>query len=143
MFVNLNTNHSIETCESLLRGSTDTFNLIIGWAKGDRNFYSQMSGKYFAIMHRINYRNSFALIFYGMLSASLEGTKVKGVFLFHPYTMVFLIVLAWLCRNWIYNIPHFIVPIVLFLGIIFIGVFVSRKEPKLIIEYLKNILDAR
>lgn len=143
MLVHLNTSYPIEICKSILRENTSKFDLIIGLPKGDKEFLTIMFGEYFAMMHRINYRNSFAPILYGKISNSSEGTSIRGLFMLFPYTITFLIILALLCRNWIYDMPRFIIPILLFFVLIFMGIYIVRKEPKLIVEFLKNRLNAR
>src|SRR5688500_11879846 len=127
-FVSIVSPHSAADCTKRLSSNLGKVRWRFGGGYvNTAPFLGSVFGKWFTIRRCIGYQNSFAPILYGRFTPIAEGTRISGVFLFHPLVLAFMIAfVAW--------VPTFVPPFVFLvfaiglLGIVALCVLLARRH---------------
>jgi hypothetical protein len=159
----LRTSLSVEDCLRRLVSGTDiakrTIFSLSGY-KGSNPVLATFDGNRFRLRKRRYYRNDFAPIFFGTLSAEGQGTQVEGHFDMDPWVKIFMGV--WLGFVILMGIPILIStlsgniegdarvglivpPAMILFGLLLpkFGRLIGRGEENFLREFLKNTLAAK
>jgi hypothetical protein len=97
MFVNLHTDLPLHQFKEHLRTHTGPVTWRFGGGfSGQRDIIGHLFFPLVLLWCRIEYMNSFAPVFYGIVRQDGNGTRLKGVFFFHPLVVAISTVWFWM-----------------------------------------------
>jgi hypothetical protein len=159
----LRTKFSPAECRTRLVSATDLGGLSLSWngPSDARKVLGDFHGATFRLHTARYYTNSFAPFFYGRMTACDNGTLIEGQFRMNPLAR--LLTVFWFAFVGIFAAAPLIVPmskqpgtmvgpntlylalgccLVLGIGLVVFGQWLGRGEKKVVLEFLKNSLEA-
>jgi hypothetical protein len=141
-FVSILSPHSAADCAQRLSSNLGKVRWRFGGGyENTAPFLGSVFGKWFTIRRRIDYQNSFAPMLYGRFSPVSGGTRISGVFLFHPLVMALTIAfVAWAYIG--YPIHVSVMVAVSLLVIVALCLFLARRHVSEIRRFLEQTCGA-